>query len=514
MNGSASGKQANGKRAKVIALAAVRAPNATRPTLQTKLAAVLHPTLYARLADELKQQILQGVFTAGQKLPSVRALSQSKKLSVNTVQEAYRQLEDEQWIVVRSQSGFYVAPRLPELARAIPTPDNAVVMRYIAETGPASALAYRDDLIPFGAAVPDASFFPCKRLAGGVANLLRKRPTLIGSYNFAPGCIELRQQVARRAVEWGASVDPRRVVITNGAVEAVQLCLRAVTQPGDTVAVEAPAYYGFLQALQILGLRALPIGSATKAGFDVDALDAAAAGGRKIAAVLLSTTVSNPTGATMSLDRKRQLVEVAIRHQIPVVEDATFADLHFEGECQAAQGFDESGLVMLCASLTKTVAPGMRVGWVDGGRFSEQIGFLKRVSSIGQPQVMELALAEYLASGGMAKHLRRTRRTMQAQVYRMAENIERVFPAGTSSALPSGGFLLWVELPGQVDAMVLQERAVGLGVGVAPGALFSPQGEYRNCIRLNCGVPDSARAKDGLLALGRLVEQLAVSPRD
>lgn len=507
MNGSASGK-----RAKVVELAAVREPDSIGSTVRVRPVPPLRSTLYARLADELKQQILQGVFTVGQKLPSVRALSQSKKLSVNTAQEAYRQLEDEQWIVARSQSGFYVASRLPELARATHAPDNAVVMRYIAETGPAAALAYRDDLIPFGAAVPDSSFFPCKRLASGVANLLRERPALIGSYNFAPGSVELRQQVARSAVAWGASVDPRRVVITNGAVEAVHLCLRAVTKPGDTIAVEAPAYYGFLQALRILGLRALTISSAGKTGLDVDALDAVASGGKKIAAVLLSTTVSNPTGATLPLDRKRQLVDVAIRHQIPVIEDATFADLHFEGECQAAQGFDESGLVMLCASLTKTIAPGMRIGWVDGGRFSEQIGYLKRVSSIGQPQVMELALAEYLASGGVAKHLRRTRRIMQAQVHRMAENIDRVFPGGTSVALPSGGFLLWVELPRQVDALVLQERAIELGIGVAPGVLFSPAGEYRNFIRLNCGIPDSPRAKDGLLSLGRLVEQLAISP--
>ncbi|WP_420997342.1 PLP-dependent aminotransferase family protein [Cupriavidus sp. 30B13] len=481
-----------------------------RAAAAPKRAGAVRTTLYARLAEELKQQILEGVFAAGQKLPSVRALSRSKQLSVNTVQEAYRQLEDERWVVVRSQSGCYVAPRLPDIARPEPISGSAAVTRYIAATGPASALAYREDLIPFGAAIPDASFFPCGRLATGIANLLRKTPALIGNYNFAPGSLALRQQVARRVVEWGASVDPRRVTITNGAVEAIQLCLRAVTKPGDTVAVEAPAYYGFLQTLQMLGLRARPVVSANRDGMDVDALARAVENG-KIAAVLLSTTVSNPSGATMPLARKRQLAELANRCQIPVIEDATFADLHFAGECHAAQGFDESGLVMLCASLTKTIAPGMRVGWVDGGRFSEQIAFLKRVSSIGQPQVMELALAEYLASGGMAKRLRSTRRAMQAQVYRMAESVARVFPEGTSFALPSGGFLLWVELPGQVDALELQERAVGLGVGVAPGVLFSPQGDYKNFIRMNCGVPDSPKAREGLLRLGQLAGQMAAA---
>lgn len=476
--------------------------------LATARAEAVRATLYARLADELRQQILQGTFTPGQKLPSVRALSRSRKLSINTVQEAYRLLEDEQWIVVRSQSGCYVAPRLPALDPAPQPASPAIVMRSLAETGPASALAYRDDLIPFGAAVPDASFFPCERLAGGIANLLRKKPALVGSYNFAPGSLALRQQVARRVVDWGASVDPRRVVITNGAVEAVHLCLRAVTRPGDTVAVEAPAYYGFLQTLQTLGLQALPIDGRPGEGMDTDAL-ARAIETHKVSAVLLSTTVSNPSGATLPLARKRELAQLAARCRIPVIEDATFADLHYEGESHAVQSFDESGLVLLCASLTKTVAPGMRVGWVDGGRFSEQIAYLKRVSSIGQPQVLELALAEYLASGGMARHLRRTRRAMQAQVGRMAENVAQAFPPGTSFALPSGGFLLWVELPPTVDALVLQERAVEFGVGVAPGALFSPRADYKNFIRLNCGVADTPKARAGLQRLGELVARMA-----
>ncbi|EIN02197.1 helix-turn-helix transcriptional regulator, GntR family, aminotransferase domain-containing [Paraburkholderia hospita] len=503
-----AGNSARG-RAKVVE---IKSAQRKEQVHQVDVAARPEPrtTLYARLADELKQQILQGVFKAGQKLPSVRALSQTKKMSISTVQEAYRHLEDGKWIVVRSQSGAYVARTLPEMVHT-EFAEHSVVIRHISDTGPASALAYREDLIPFGAAIPDDAFFPCQRLAHGIANLLRKKPRLVGKYNFAPGTLELRQQIARRAVSWGAAVDPRRVVITNGAVEALTLCLRAVTKPGDIVAVESPAFYGFLQAAQSLGLQALPIAGDPGKGIDVNALDAAARH-TKIAAIILSTTVSNPTGQTMPLDHKRRLVEVAAMHQIPVVEDATFADLQFQGEYQAAQGFDATGLVMLCASLTKTVAPGMRIGWVDGGRFSEQISYLKRISSIGQPEVMELALAEYLSNGGMESHLRRIRKAMQSRVYRMAEGIDRLFPEGTSFSLPSGGFLLWVELPEQVDSLELQEKATGFGIGVAPGALFSPRAEYRNFIRLNCAIADTAKAWEGLATLATLVAEQAAAP--
>lgn len=207
-------------------------------------------TLYALLADEFREQIRSGVFAPGQKLPSVRELSRLRKVSINTVQEAYRQLEDGRWIVVRSQSGAYVAAQLPEPRGEAGNPLSRIVMRYVTKTGPAAEMAYRDDLIPFGAAVPDSGFFPCEALANNIARLLKKQPALIGSYNFSPGSLELRRQIASRHVDWGANIDPARVVITNGAVEALQLSLRAVTKPGDAVAVEGPAYYGFLQLLQ------------------------------------------------------------------------------------------------------------------------------------------------------------------------------------------------------------------------------------------------------------------------
>jgi len=468
-------------------------------------------TLYALLAEEIRQQIRSGVFLSEQKLPSVRELSRLRKVSINTVQEAYRQLEDSRWIVVRSQSGAYVSRGMPDNAKSTDetgtTPGN-IVMRYLAQTGPAAEMAYRDDLIPFGAAVPDASFFPYDVLANNITRLLKKKPALIGSYNFSPGSLELRQQIASRHVDWGANIDPKRVVITNGAVEAIQLSLRAVTKPGDAVAVEGPAYYGFLQLLQSLNLRIVTIPNIVGEGFDVDAMERALKE-TKITAVLLSTTVSNPTGDTMPLHKKRQLVDLAVRHQIAVIEDATFSDMHFEGDSVACQSLDESGLFILCASLTKTIAPGMRIGWVDGGRFSEEIRFLKRVSSIGQPAVMELALAEYFAKGGMRKRLRKIRADMKSQVMRMAGDVTDFFPAGTSVNMPSGGFLLWVELPAQIDSLQLQERAVEYGVGIAPGILFSARGDYKNFMRLNCGVVDSLRTKNGLKALAQLARAMA-----
>lgn len=467
--------------------------------------------LYRLLATELRVRIEGGVLPPGSRMPSLRAMGAAEGLSINTVQEAYRLLEDDGLIVARPQSGYFVRACGD---RASSPPANVaaacLIRRSIPPDDHCSRLAYREDLIPFGAAVPHDSYFPCRRLAAEVARILRLRPQVVGQYAFAPGSADLRRQVSRHAGDWAARVDPERVVITNGAVEAVTLCLRAVTKPGQTVAVESPAYYGFLQTLHALRLRPLPIRSSEHGGMDVQAL-AAAAEAQSIAAVLLCPTVSNPSGATMSHARKAHLVSWAEQRSVPVIEDATFADLHFEGDRLAAQGLSVSGIVMLCASLSKTVAPGLRLGWVDAGRFSEQVAYLKRLSSIGQPQLLELALASYMSNGGMARHLRRIRRQMRDQVYRMAELSNRLFPAGTRIGLPSGGFLLWIELPPDVDALALQERAVPLGLGVAPGPLFSPTGAYRNFIRLNCGVRDGEAVRDGLKALAGLVRE-AVAP--
>lgn len=459
--------------------------------------------LYVRLADHLKRQIMIGAFTAGQKLPSVRSLSRTKQVSVNTVQEAYRLLEDEQWVVVKAQSGAYVAKDLPTREKSCS--NEPIITRPTYANGDDAAPIYREDLLPNCAAVPDESYFPCRRLASSITTLLRTTPSILGAYNFAPGSLELRQQIARRVTDWDAHVDPRLITITNGAVEAVQLCLRAVTKPGDTVVVEDPCYFGFLQIIESLGLCALPVKVRPDQGLDLEALQAVLAQ-NTVSAVLVSTSVSNPSGCSMSRLDKQRLVSIAELFNVPIIEDATFADLHYQGDSQAAQGFDNSGLVMLCASLTKNIAPGLRIGWVYGGRFSEKITYLKRISSVGQPKLIELALADYMANGGMAKQLRYLRRIMRAQVMHTAEGVISHFPKGSTYRLPSGGFLLWVELPEEVDSVQLQTFAAKGGFSVAPGTLFSVDGSYKNCIRLNCCALYTENAQENMLALGQFLK--------
>lgn len=362
-------------------------------------------------------------------------------------------------------------------------------------------------LLSFGAAVPSASLFPVRKIKSIMSQILRKNPDLLGSYDFAPGIAGLRNEVARRAIRWGCSFAPADIVITNGCVEAVGLALRATTKPGDVVAIESPAYYGFLNLLEILGLRALEIPCDPINGVDLSELERAFSS-YNIKACLFSTTVSNPTGATMPIQAKRDLVRLLARRDVPLIEDATFADLQFDGDMIAARSFDKSGNVILCASLAKTVAPGLRIGWIESKKHADRISFLKRVSSIGQPQISQLALAEYMSSGGYERHLKQLARILRKQIDRNLAMISERLPPEVKVVRPTGGFLLWLELPKRVDSLELHKRALDFKIGLAPGSIFSAQGRFKNYLRINCGQIPTPDIESAYIRLGNLIESL------
>lgn len=445
--------------------------------------------LYRSVAAELSASITGRVLAPGARMPSVRKFSASRGVSIPTVVEAYHLLEDRGLIESRPRSGYYVrAPAtVPAPATTRGPVGEPVSVRSVRLPERAPMTPSLPGVLPFGAAIPSPGFFPVRRLKAIMNEVLRRDPALLGVYEFAPGLPFLRQQIARRALSWGCSLDAERVVVTNGAVEAIHLCLQTVTEPGDVVAVEAPCYYGFLRLLEAMNLRALEIPTRPGSGLCVDAL-AEAVERHPVRACLISTTVTNPTGATMPDTEKRRLVEVLGARDIPLIEDATFADLRHAGAPTAAKTFDGSGRVMLCASLTKTIAPGLRLGWVEGGRYADRIALLKRVSSTGQPALIQETLARYLDTGGLDRHLRTLRTTFAELVGRHVQAVAEHFPAGTRVEQPSGGFLLWVEAPPGLDTHALHERALDIGLGLAPGAMFSASHTFPNAVRINCGI--------------------------
>jgi DNA-binding transcriptional MocR family regulator len=467
--------------------------------------------LYEDLARRFARAIETGALRAGDRLPSVRALRAQERLSTATVMQALSRLEWLGLVESRPRSGYFV-----RTTRTLPVP---LPSRPAAEPRPVTAAglistvlaANRDErLVPLGIAAPSAALLPVAALSHAAAAAGRPSAGAGLEYTLPPGCAELRRAIARRALSWGYAASPDDVVVTSGASEAIHLALAAVTRPGDAVVIESPAYYGTLQSLAALGLHAVEVPCCPEIGLDLDALERVLAEHR-IAAVLAVPNFSNPLGSLMAEDAKRRLVELLAAREIPLVEDDVYGDLGFDGSRPpVAKAFDKAGLVLSCSSFSKTIAPGWRVGFVVPGRFREQVLLRKFALNIGTATTPQRAVARFLESGAYDRHLRRLRATLRTSAERMSAAVTAGFPAGTRVSRPAGGYVLWVELPSNVDALELHGRALDAGVSLVPGHLFGASAAgYEHFVRLAYAEPWSDRIQAAVETVGRIATRLA-----
>ncbi len=464
--------------------------------------------LYVQLAADLAQRIEQGLLQGGERLPGVRQLGRQRNLSVATAVAAYRQLELEGYIESRPRSGFYVRTRPktvirePEQSDPVPRPmpvsGQDMVLRL-------AQVANDPAIVQLGAAVPDPAFLPTRAIERALASAAHHHRVQACAYEFPPGLLALRRQVSRRMAAAGALVQPDDIIITNGCQEALTLALQSVTRPGDIVALESPTFYGLLQVIEALGLKALEIPTHPRTGLSLEALQLALEQWPVKACVVVAN-FSNPLGHCMSDAQKQALVELTARAGVPLIEDDIYGDLgHRQQRPGIAKAYDTGGNVLYCSSVSKTLSPGLRVGWIAPGRFREQVLHRKYVTNLATPTVPQLAVADLLESGRYDRHLRQMQGEFARAVQRMTAAVSRHFPAGTRITRPEGGFVLWVELPDSVDSFALSSRALQEGVSIAPGPIFSATGKYRNFIRLSCACVWNERTEQALLRLGRLV---------
>lgn len=468
--------------------------------------------LYHRISDRLGALIEQGVLRPGDRIPSVRQVSRQNKVSITTAVQALMHLENRGLVEARPQSGFYVTPRkisaIPEPAVSTPAlirkSDNQNdVLEKIFEA------VRHPGVIPLGAAIPHPDFLPMEKLARTAAFISRTMGRASLLYDMPPGSIELRRMIARHSLEAGCRIDPDHLITTNGCSEAINLALRAVAKPGDAIAIESPTYYGIVHGIMSMGLRAVEIATAPESGMDLGALEAVLRK-TKIAAVLLISNFNNPLGSCMPETKKKQLLELLRKREIPLIEDDLYGDLHFDAERpRPIRAFDNDEQVILCSSFSKTLAPGYRVGWINTGRYNQKIKNLKFMSSVATASLPQLTLAEFLKNGGYAHHLRRIRRLFEQQVAIMSRAVAASFPQGIRMTRPRGGFVLWIEMPKNADAMKLHGEALRENISIAPGPMFSAQGGFKNFIRLNCGNPWSPEIERGVAVLGHLVKRMS-----
>jgi DNA-binding transcriptional MocR family regulator len=470
--------------------------------------------LYVRLTELIEGMIRRRALLPGDRAPSVRQLSREQRVSVPTVLHAYGILESRGLIEARPKSGYFVAARsadsIPEPARPVTLPE----ISNLAKTDVFDAMLdnYAPDETPFGAALPSPDLLPAAKLSRIMAAMGRRLGPAGASYDFIPGCLPLRREIARRSLAGGCQISPDDVLITLGATEAINLALRATCQPGDTVIIESPTFFGFIRQLRLMQLNALPIPVDSTQGLCLEALERAVRRNR-VSACIAVANFHNPVGFAMPDARKREMLRILGRRGIPLIEDDIYGDLQHEGSRpHLLKAFDERGDVLLCGSYSKTLAPGYRTGYLVAGRWQARAIAFKKIQSLANATLPSLAIAEFLRNGGYDRYLRSFRATCRRQVDDMRTAVGDLFPEGTRLSRPQGGFMLWCELPVRVDSLELFRQAAAAGINIAPGPIFSSDGTFRNFMRINCGYPWNAQMERSLGVLAHLVHRLAAAP--
>ena len=469
--------------------------------------------LYENLAARVAEAIRAGALKVGDRLPSVRRLSTQHRVSIATAVQAYRHLENQRLVEARPKSGYFVLGRPVRLAEpATSAPPSAPRFVGVNQLVMEVLEAARDsDVVALGAACPGQELFPNEKLLRLAHAEGRRRPQLLGAYAMSPGNERLRTMIARRSLDFGCRLSPDEIIVTNGCIEALNLALRSVAKSGDTIALESPTYFTLLQIIESLGMKALEIPTHPREGISIEALDLATQTPGKVTAVITMPNFQNPLGGLMSDTNKARLVQLLESRAITLIEDDIYGEIHFgDARPRAAKAWDRSGNVILCSSFTKTLSPGLRIGWMAPGRMYTKVAMLKFINSVSTPELPQAAIAEFMANGGYDHHLRRLRAGFARQVQQTTQTIAESFPKGTKITRPAGGFVLWIELPAKVDSLELFRRAREERISIAPGPMFTTTQRYRNCIRVGCGHPWSAKIEMALMRLGKLAADLTL----
>ncbi|MBA3647452.1 MAG: PLP-dependent aminotransferase family protein [Chitinophagales bacterium] len=467
--------------------------------------------LYHEVAERYERLINDHVLKSGDKLLSVRALSKEQGVSMSTVFQAYSILENKGLIEAREKSGYYVKftpreiPHVPHEDMPMHEARKTSVDEMIAEI---HRNISAENILKFSLAAPALELLPAAKLNKAVVQAIRASKDSCLGYENIQGNVLLRNQIAKYAFNWGGFIHEDDVVSTGGCQEAIMLCLKAVTKPGDTVAVESPTYFGIFHMIQSLGLKVVEIPSGAVDGVNLQYLTKAI-GKFKIKACLFVTNFNNPFGSCLPDEKKKKLVQLLAMHNIPLIEDDIYGEMFFgKQRPRTCKSFDKKGLVLLCSSVSKSLAPGYRVGWCIPGKFKDEIIRLKLIHNISTPSLTQAAVAFFMQNGRYELHLRRLRKALHTQCLRYIQAITQFFSDDTKISRPQGGYVLWIELNKKIDAMELYQRAMKYHISISPGQIFSTQSRFENCIRISFGRPYDAEVERGLKRLGGLVREM------
>lgn len=473
--------------------------------------------LYRQLVAHYSDAIGKGALRAGSRMPSVRELMRRHEVSLSTALQALRVLEDDGWLQARPRVGYFVREAASAALEESPDPDLRAPLPQPA-AGRYAGINERISLlleagrrarirVDLGGATAGPELFDTAYMNRSVAAVLREHPQVLAHGRALTGAQpQFQQAMARRALDAGLRLSPQDVLATTGNTEAVHLALSAVTRPGDVVAVESPTYYGLLQVIESQGLKALEIPCSHRTGISLEALELAARTEPRLKALVVVPHLQMPMGTVMPDSHKAALVALCREHDLALVEDDSYRLLLDMPEPpRPAKAWDQSGHVIYCESFNKTLAPGLRQGWMTGGRWHERIYMLKFAQSRSTPALAQLLAAQWSTAAAFTRHVQRLRTALRQQREQTAQALARHFPAGTRLRLPPGGLNVWVELPEGASSSQLFDQALRHGIRIAPGSMFSNTGRYERFVRLGCTLAFTDEVEQAYRTLGRLL---------
>ncbi|HEX8575819.1 MAG TPA: PLP-dependent aminotransferase family protein [Flavobacterium sp.] len=465
--------------------------------------------LYLEIAKSLENQIRLGILKFGDKLPSIRMICSQHGVSMSTAQLAYQELESKSLILSRPQSGYYVSYTtnnklgIPTVSRPKVIPVKAVMDIFDNTVNDGVG----KDFMLFSRGVPATSLLPVAKLNKGIARAVKSLPGGGTGYESLKGNEKLRAAVAKSAYSWNGNLSANDILTTPGCISAISYCLMALTKRGDTIAVESPSYYTTLHLAQSLGLNVLELQTHPQTGIEMESFEKVLAT-TKLAACLFVSNFNNPFGSLMPEAHKKEAVRLLEKYNVPLIEDDIYGDLYFGNQRPVCcKSFDESGIVLWCGSVSKTLAPAYRVGWVAPGKFMAEVSKVKLFHSLSGTPITQEVVGDFLENGRYEKHLRTLRKTLYSNYLHYVRTITDCFPEGTKISRPQGGLSLWVELPPQIDTITLYNAAIAHKIVISPGKMFTLQDQFNNCMRLSYGLEWNDNTEKALQMLGSLAKK-------
>lgn len=471
----------------------------------------MHTTpLYRQLANHYLDAIRSGTLKTGERFPSIRLMMEKHAVSLSTAVQVCRELEDCGVLEARPRSGNYIRqPDALATPRTAPPPplDSDIYAGIHQQVSLVLKASQRATIkVNFASACCAPELYPLKALQDPMIKALRRAPQLLGTTGTTAGHIALRTVLARRALTAKTHLSAEQIVITHGATEAINLALRAVTRPGDTVAVESPTSYGLLQIIESLNLRVQEVPASAHAGINLFALEQLLNGPGRIKALIVMPNLQNPLGSIMPDAHKARLVQLCAEHNTVLIEDDSYGELVDNDQpLSTLKHWDRTDNVIYCASLNKTLAPGLRLGWISAGRWHARVEMLKYTQSRGCDTLAQVAVCGFMSTPSYERYLRRLRKILTQQRQQMSAAILKYFPGGTRVTRPRGGTLLWVELPREYSSMVLFHEGLKAGIQILPGDIFSNDTRFNHFVRIGCGAPYSPQIDEALATLGQLL---------